>query len=85
MGTITYPSGHFAAHNAKVLDSIAKTTSIKESVKLYVKNAIADGLALIDAGASNEQIKSSLQALGDQFETKAWPAIVQSTKYKDVE
>lgn len=76
----TFESGHFKKHNADVLDRIQHQTDLKAAVKLYVDTAVADGKALVDAGASPEQMKSSLQALSDQFDT-AWAAIVANTDH----
>ncbi len=80
MADVTFPAGHFHSHNAEVLGKIKAGTTIKDSVKTYVQNILTDAEALVQAGASAKQRKDSAQALLDQFDTKAWPAILTNTK-----
>jgi hypothetical protein len=76
----TFDPGHFKQHNKAIVDELTKATDLHAAVKAYVGHAVADGLALVDAGASPEQMKASLQALADQFET-AWSAMTANTGY----
>jgi hypothetical protein len=83
MGDKTFEPGHFHKHNEDVLRRLEGHTNLHDAVKAYVEAAVADGQALVDAGASPEQMKASLQALADQFDSKAWPAITKNTEHDD--
>lgn len=74
-----FDKGFFKKHNAEVVEKIKGQRTIKAGVLEYVKNIIADAKVLVDAGASEEQLQSSKDELFKQFDTVAWPAIVDGT------
>ena len=81
-GTWKAPSGYFKTHNEEVIRKLESATSLKAAVKAYGMQIATDAKALHDAGASDEQIAASMKALEDQFDSKAWPAIVKGKKEK---
>lgn len=78
-GGKVFDKGFFKKHNQEVVEKIKAKKTIKEGVREYKDNIVADAKVLVDAGASEEQLQSSRKALDDQFDTVAWPAIVSGT------
>ncbi len=80
MGNKTFESGYFKKHNDAVMDRLKNNPDAVAAFTDYAKQVGDDAQALVDAGASKEQMAASRQALIDRA-PEAFQAIVHGTKH----